>query len=101
MAIESDTDRLEMIRAVGSGATLKVGSRCYEIIFDNEHLLAGDVEERSPVATMRSSDVARAELQKDTVVEVFNPLDDSRKNYRVRRSEPDGTGMTLVILQVA
>lgn len=99
--METSALRSELLRVLGAGATLKYGGQCYDVVFDNEYLLAGEVEERSPVATMRSSDVACAELQKDVVVEAFNPFDDTRKSYRVRRLEPDGTGMTLVILQVA
>lgn len=99
--METSALRSELLRVLGAGATLKYGDRCYDVVFDNEYLLAGEVEERSPVATMRSSDVDCADLQKEAVVAVFNPFDDSSTNYRVRRLEPDGTGMTLVILQVA
>ncbi len=99
--MDSDADRLEMVRAVGFGASLKHDGRSFSVVFDADFLLAGEVEERSPVATMRSSDVADAGLQKDSVAEVFNPFDGSRKNYRVKRFEPDGTGMTMVILKAA
>lgn len=97
--LESEADRLAELQALGSGATLKASGQCFDVIFDNEYALAGDVEERAPVATMRSSDVACVGLQKQGIVEVYNPFDESRKSYRVRRLEPDGTGMTLVILQ--
>lgn len=96
--IETPADRLASLRALGAGAKLKAAAGCFDIIFDNEYVLAGDVEERGPVATMRSSDAADADLRKDVVVEVYNPFDDSRKSYRVKRLEPDGTGMTLVVL---
>lgn len=99
--METDSDRLQLLRDHGGGATLKYGGVSYYVVFDNDFLLAGEVEERSPVATMRSSDVADAGLQKDSVAEVFNPFDGSRKNYRVKRFEPDGTGMTMVILKAA
>lgn len=95
--LESDADRLEYIRALGAGATLKAGSRIIEIIFENDYLLAGEVEERSPAALMRTCDVG--DMQKDTVAEASNPLEGVSKNYRVRRLEPDGTGMTLVVLK--
>lgn len=87
-----------MLRDLGSGATLEHLDVSYYVIFDNDYLLAGEVEERSPMATMRSGDVARAGLGKDAVVRIVNPFDGSKAEYRVRRVEPDGTGMTRVIL---
>jgi len=99
--LESDADRLASIQALGAGAILKHQGVIYDVIFDNEYVLAGEVEERAPAATMRSSDVALAAFGKDAVVQVYNPFDGSTKDYRVRRFEPDGTGMTQVILKVA
>lgn len=100
--LESEADRLEMVRAVGAGAKLTKDGVEYDVIFDNAYVLAGDVEERAPAANLRSSDVARAGgFPKGTLVEVFNPFDGTTTSYRVRRLEPDGTGMSLVVLQVA
>jgi hypothetical protein len=96
--MENDTMRGELLRVLGAGARLTHAGKCYDVIFDNQYVLAGEVEERSPVATMRSSEVECAKLRKEAVVQVFNPFDDSTKSYRVKRLEPDGTGMTLVIM---
>jgi hypothetical protein len=99
--LESDADRLAEIQALGAGSTLNHEGRCFDVIFDNEFVLAGDVEERAPVATIRSSDFACAEFQKEAVVEVFNPFDGTKRTYRLRRYEHDGTGMTRLILGAA
>lgn len=99
--LESEADRLATVQALGSGAKLKSSAGSFAVIFDAEYLLAGEVEERAPVATMTAEQVASAALQKDVVVEVFNPFDGSRKDYRVKRLEPDGTGITLVVLKAA
>lgn len=90
-----------LLRVLGAGATLNYKGKCYDVLFDNEYLLAGEVDERAPVATMRSADVECGKLAKEIVVQVYNPFDQSTKNYRVKRFEPDGTGMSLVIMKVA
>jgi len=98
--LESDADRLAEIQALGNGATLAAqGGTGYSVVFDEQYLPVNDVEERGPVATMRSSDVAAAKLQKDAVVQVS--VDGGVKAFRVKRFEPDGTGITLVYLRSA
>lgn len=95
--------RSALLRTLGAGATLTHEGRCYNVIFDNEYQLAlsGEVEGRAPAALMATSDVSCAKLQKEVIVEVYNPFESITKSYRVRTLEPDGTGMTLVVLKAA
>lgn len=90
--IESDATRLRMIKAVG-GVLVSHGSGSFWAIFDREFSLSvdGSVESRQPVLTARTSDVC--ELPKDVVLDVCGT------EYRIKRQEPDGTGMSLVILK--
>lgn len=91
--------RSALLRTMGAGARLTTAQgACFDVVFDNEYVLAGEVEERQPAATMRTTDVECAKLKKESVVRVFNPFENVEKPYRVRRLEPDGTGMTLVVL---
>jgi hypothetical protein len=99
--LESEADRLAEVQALGSGATLKAANGCFWVIFDNEFVLSGIVEERSPAARMRSSDALCGNLQKEALVEAYNPFDATRKKYRISRLEDDSTGMTLVVLKAA
>jgi hypothetical protein len=88
--IESDATRLRMIKAVG-GVLVSHGSGSFWAIFDREFALDGSVESRQPVLTARTSDVT--ELPKDAVFDIGGD------QYRIKRHEPDGTGMSLVILR--
>jgi hypothetical protein len=99
--LETEADRLAEVQALGSGATISAGGKCAACILENEFGLAGDVEDRVPVCTVRSSDVACLALKNDGIVSVVNPFEKVSKDYRVRRLEPDGTGMTRVILKAA
>ena len=95
MAIESDTDRLEMIRAAG-GVECKVNKGSFWAIFDNEFVESETepgVEGRQPVLTGRSSDVDNLEIRKGSHVTI------GADSYRVKRPEPDGTGMTRLVLR--
>lgn len=62
-------------------------------IFDRPSALTpdGSVETRQPVLVARSIDVDA--LAKDT------PLSVGTDEYRIKRLEPDGTGMTTIILK--
>lgn len=90
--------REQLLRVVGGGATMTAASECFEGIFDNDFVLVDQVEEYAPIFTMRSSQARCAELQKQQSVKVFNPFDNSTKDYRIRQLQHDGTGLTRVIL---
>jgi hypothetical protein len=91
--METDADRLESIRALG-GRLVFVGGTEAWAIYDNGYVESGEtpgVEGRQPTLLCRSKDVSGA--QKDTPIEVGDEL------YRVKRVEPDGTGMTRLLLK--
>jgi hypothetical protein len=90
--IESDATRLRMIKAVG-GVLVRHDAGTFWAIFDREFALSVDgvVESRQPVITARTSDVSA--LAKDTVLTICD------ENFRIKRHEPDGTGMSVVVLK--
>jgi hypothetical protein len=90
--METDADRLAMIQSLG-GQLITHAQGSFWAIFDREFALLADgaVESRQPALTARTSDVEV--LAKDTVVHVAG------EPYRIKRPEPDGTGMTILILK--
>lgn len=91
---------LRMIRAcgkAGGGVTVTTSQGAFSAIFDNEYvpqtLGALEVESRGPALTCRTSDVERLGLQKDTELTVRG------ETYRVRKHEPDGTGLSVLLLR--
>lgn len=89
---ETDADRLASIKGLG-GQLVRHSEGQFWGIFDREFSLSpdGSVESRQPVITARSSDVK--DLPKDTVLTV------DEEDFRIKRPEPDGSGMTLIILK--
>lgn len=102
MQFESDSLRLTGIK-LGGGEEFDTGKPEPLIaIFDAEYVTVtvGDVvvESRSPALTAcRSSDVAAHGLIKNGVIR--RRADNAR--YSIKRFEPDGRGMTVVILAEA
>lgn len=94
--LESEADRLAMIQAVGEAFSTVCPEKLW-LVFDRafiEQALGNfTVEGNKPVALGRTSDVALHELVKDTVI----TRDSDGAKYTVRRFEPDGTGMSLVV----
>lgn len=90
--IESDADRLAMIKGLGGQLVRHAGGEFWAI-FDRPSALSPDgaVETRQPVLQARSIDVDT--LTKDA------PLSIGTDEYRIKRLEPDGTGMTTIILK--
>lgn len=90
--IESDATRLRMIKAVG-GVLIRHDGGEFWAIFENEYLavIDGMVESKGPALTARTSDVQ--DLPKDTVLDV------NGSEYLIKRHEPDGTGMSSVLLK--
>lgn len=85
-----------MVQAVGEPFTTSRPEKLW-LIFDRDFIErqigAFSIEGGKPVALGRTSDVALHELVKDSVI----TRDSDSKQYSVRRMEPDGTGMTLVV----
>lgn len=89
--METDADRLAMIQSLG-GQLISHAQGSFWAIFDREFSLVVDaVETRQPVLTARTIDVA--DLNKDVVLAVGG------ETYRIKRPEPDGTGITQLILK--
>lgn len=101
MAAESDADRLDFFDSDDFGVTASFGSPTGDVagILDNEadYRQAGPrgpmVENNVPVFWCRSSDVS-AVASGDTVTI-------SGVSYKVRRIQPDGTGITQIKLTEA
>jgi hypothetical protein len=83
-----------MLKACGA-EIVRHANGAFWAIFDNGYLGIPaadiDVEERGPRLTCRTSDVIA--LRKDAALEVCNAT------YRLARAEPDGTGMTVLVLR--
>lgn len=95
MTLISESMLLAMIRATkGTLDRIIVNGVTIQAHFDNgylESLDAPGVEGRQPYLTCRTSDLV--DVQKDQQVEV------GTEQYRVKRLEPDGAGITRVLLR--
>jgi len=91
---ETDADRLGIIQSLG-GQLVSVEDRQFWAIFDNGFVQTGfggvEIESVSPQLQARTSDVAS--LIKDAQIVV------GTTTYRLKRNEPDGTGMSLLFLR--
>jgi hypothetical protein len=90
--MESESDRLASIKALG-GQLVSHSGGAFWAIYDKAFSLSvdGSIESTSPALTARTSDVKP--LEKDVVLRVGD------EDLRIKRHEPDGTGMSLVILK--
>jgi hypothetical protein len=91
--VDSDADRLAMIQGLG-GLRVSVRGSKFWAIFDNAYADIQQAEGTSPALTCRSSDVEFLTITKDDVIE-----DIGDDEWRVRRLEADGTGMTVIRLR--
>jgi len=89
--IETDADRLAFLSILGQ--TVTVNGNPISAIFDAEYISPLNVASTNPVLTCRSIDVASVVRGNASVVGAVN--------YTVRGIEPDGTGITLLILERA
>lgn len=89
MSLESDADRLALLQAVGEPIVLD-GASVWSV-FGNAYIESLDVSGSQPVATCRTSDVT-AVTRASTVVH-------AGITYRVAVIQPDGTGMTQLVLE--
>lgn len=97
MAIESDADRLAMLSEDDFGVEVTVGASTIKGIFDKEYLAVqggeADVESDAPTVLVRSSDVTAESIA------VSSTLTISSASYVVVSVQPDGTGMTRLVLR--
>lgn len=91
--METDADRLAMIKSLG-GVLASVRGNGIWGIFDNGNIdVLSMVESAGPSLNCRSSDVALVFMTKDDEMEI------NGEQYRVKKMDPDGTGMTMVHLK--
>lgn len=77
---------------IANGGTCTVGGASVEGIFDNEYsLLAFDIDGSKPALTCRAADVAGAARGNAVVV--------NGVSYTIQDIQPDGTGVTVLILE--
>ena len=91
---ESDADRECMLRGLG-GVTLSAPLGTFVGLLDRDFVGLGDVpiESTAPRITCRSSDVARLGITEGTTLTV------EAAAYIVRGVQPDGVGMTTLIVE--
>lgn len=105
MSIESAQDRLDILRSLGeetlftekqfttnhpSSKTLRIWG-----VFENAFVEAGKIEGMRPTLTVRDEDISN--IAHGAMIR-RNP-DSTYIDYKVVGVEPDGTGITLLILQ--
>lgn len=98
--IESDADRLATIQGLG-GQLVRTDRGNFCAILDSDFSSAGfsdgaRVNSESPQLTCRTSDVKR--LQLDEGAELDTLVDGVASRYSVREHQPDGTGMSVLVL---
>ncbi len=91
--MESEADRRASLKALG-GQCYPTAAGPLLAIFDNEYMEGVGTETRLPVLTCATADAEAVEAtRKGAEVTVDG------KVYRVDRHEPDGTGMSRLILR--
>jgi hypothetical protein len=102
--MESEADRLASIRALG-GQCVKTELGTAPAIFDNGYVstrsdLGFEQADVAPQLTITTEDAARLGLSQGTPLQV---LEEGRSpmNFTVRLPQPDGTGVSVIILDVA
>lgn len=92
---ESDADRLAMIRALGGVVFSSPGGGLEAILNEGfvEASVGPGVEGTEPYLDCRTSDVERLRLGKGVLLRL------GERVLKVVRHEPDGTGMSRVIVQ--
>lgn len=92
--LETDADRLAYLEAFG--VSVRIRGQELLAIFDNDYLAVQaidmGVQSSTPYLTCRSADVERVGPRKG------DSVDGLAKAFVVERSEPDGTGMTRIVL---
>lgn len=91
--MDSDADRLALIKGLG-GQLVRHDAGEFWAVFDREYVLILDgVESRSTaLSAARTSDIDA--LPKDTLLTIDG------EDWQIKRHEPDGTGMSVVMLKL-
>ena len=92
---ESDADREAMLRGLG-GASVTGPSGLLTGVLEREYLGVGDdapVDSNAPRLTVRTAEAQRAGIGHGAVLTIEG------ETYVVRGVQPDGTGMTVCVLE--
>lgn len=79
--------------------TATVGSAALSVIFDRAHIEAlggygGGIDATAPAALLKTSDVAANSIARNSTLVIAGTT------YYVQRAQPDGTGLTLLVLSL-
>lgn len=88
-----EDDTQDVLGVLGITATANGGD--LNVVYDNQYADALGTEQRDPVVRCSSADAERLGLTKKGAI-----LTVAGTRYRVRRHEPDGTGMSRLILEI-
>lgn len=100
----SEADRLASLKALGGGARLRTRAGETDCIFDNAYTSVQfddgiELADSLPAVTITSQQASLlAVTKKGAAIEVLVPCEDSRA-FRVKAPRPDGTGMTVLLLE--
>lgn len=99
--IENDADRLATIQGLG-GQLVRTDRGNFCAILDSDFSAASfsdgaRVNSESPHLTCRTSDVKRLQLDVTGTV-LDTQVDGETRRYSVREHQPDGTGMSVLVL---
>lgn len=91
---ESDADRLAMLVALG-GVRVSAPGGSFHGVLEVDYEAVGEVgvESTSPRLTVRSSDMERCRVYLGAALHIGQDV------YQVRSVQPDGTGMTVLVLE--
>lgn len=99
--MDSEADRLAMIQSLG-GLSVRTERGTATAIFDNGHVglpteSGFELTDRSPQLTLSTAEADRLGLVRGVVVEVLESCKEAAR-YTVRDPQPDGTGMSVILL---
>jgi hypothetical protein len=92
---ESDADREAMLLGLGGSSVTGPGGRLTGVL-DREYLAVGDeveVDSSAPRLFVRTDEARRARVEHGSTITVEGEV------YVVRGIQPDGTGMTVCVLE--
>lgn len=101
MTIESAADRLELLKSLGELVTLNNGQVDWDIygVLEREFVAVDEVEGYRPILTVRTSDISGHATQNVGRGTLVARADGSC--FNVVGNQPDGTGLTNLILEEA
>lgn len=93
MAIESEADRLAFFDVADDGVAASINAATIYGIFDDDHIEIGDISTTGPQFLCRTSDATAASVARGNTITI------NSVSRTVRDIQPDGTGLTLLILE--